>query len=418
MRSSWCRALAITTAITWIGTQVASSTPLHQSRPSGLNSVAATGNAQAISDDISPGAVDRVVQSAIESFEQRLPPTVVGLSVAVSQGSHVDFSGGFGFADIAGKIRATAETVFPISSMTKTFTASVVMQLAQAGRLRLTDHIRQFVPGLPWGNKVTIAELLNHTSGIPDYIDSVPGMLGDNCPSPFGSMARCPRFGAAQVLKWLSCQRLQFVPGAQWSYSSSGYYLLGLVIEKVTGQPYANYLSAHILRPLGLDHTSVCPDNPHPPNLAVGYIVSPTTAQWSSVGEGGIPASDGFAAGELCSTATDLVRSMDALTHGRVVSATSYTDMTTPTRLATGASFPYGYGLELPSSTEDVLGQSFPGQPYLGHGGAQAGFTSALVDFPKLDLNIAVLSNTEPAALSVGYVITYGVVCDLLHQGC
>jgi D-alanyl-D-alanine carboxypeptidase len=301
--------------------------------------------------------------------------------------------------------------------MTKTFTAAAVMQLVQAGKLELSDHIGSFVPGLPWGEKVTIAELVNHTSGVPDYINSVPGMLGKDCPAPSGSMARCPRFGAHQLLSWLARQPLQFAPGTQWSYSSSGYYLLGLVIEKLSGQSYGSYLATHILRPLGLAHTSMCPDSPHPPKLAVGYISSPITRQWASVGEGGIPASDGFAAGELCSTGADLVRFMEALAQGRVVSPASYTEMTAPARLVNGSTYPYGFGLILPSP-EGFLGP-FPGQPYLGHTGGQPGFTSVLVHFPKLDLNIALLlNNSGPGPASIGYVIAYGVVCRLLHQSC
>jgi preprotein translocase SecE subunit len=207
-----------------------------------------------------------------------------------ARGARLDFADGFGSSDMAAEVAATADTIYPISSMTKTFTAAAVMQLVQAGKLSLSDNLAGFFPGLPWGHQVTISELLDHTSGIADYINSKGSLLGDDCPAPSGAVAGCRRFGPSQVVKWLANRPLQFAPGTKWAYSNSNYYLLGLVIERVSGQPYLTYLKAHVLGTLGLTHTKLCPDSPEPPEFAVGYITNTTTtAPWAAVGEGAIP---------------------------------------------------------------------------------------------------------------------------------
>ena len=334
---------------------------------------------------------------------------LAGLSVGASRGDDVLFSRSFGVADLATKAAATAQTVYPISSMTKTFTAAAVMQLVQAGQLKLSDPVGRYVDGLPWGQKVTIAEPLDHTSGIPDYINSRPSLLGKDCPAPSGSTAGCTKLSSSQVVGWISDQPLGFVPGTQFSYSSSNYYLLGLVIERVSGQSYLSYLKSHILSPLGLTHTGMCPASPRPPQLAVGYVPSSASPPvWTNLGEGGIPSSDGFAAGELCSDVGDLLNWGNDLAHGRVVSAASYAQMTTPVRLAGGTTSPYGYGLQLGGPQGGFIGE-FGDQPYVGHTGGQPGFTSVLVHFTDQNLNIVLLFNstltqTEGGSLPAGVV--------------
>lgn len=126
----------------------------------------------------------------------------LGVSVAVSRGGKLEWAAGFGSSDLAAKLPATARTVYQIGSITKTFTAALVMQLVEEGKLALGDRVGQFVHGLPWGRKVTIAELLNHTSGIVDYVNSKPSLLGPDCHPP--SVARCPALTPTQVTGWLA----------------------------------------------------------------------------------------------------------------------------------------------------------------------------------------------------------------------
>jgi CubicO group peptidase (beta-lactamase class C family) len=307
-----------------------------------------------------------------------------GFSVALSRGSKVEWAGGFGSADLTKRVPATAQTVYQIGSVTKTFTAALVMQLVQEGELGLSDRVGQFVHGLPWGQRVTIAELLDHTSGIVDYAT----MLGADCPAPSGSGTRCPRLAPAQVVGWLARHALTFEPGTQYQYSNSNYYLLGLVIEQVTGQSYASYLQDHVLRPLALSHTGICPDKMGPPARAVGYLFPGTRP----VEVGAYPlASEAFSAGELCSTVGDLVAWIDDLASGRVVSPRTYKEMAAPAQVP-GGTAPYGYGLDLSLSP-------LADQPAVGHGGSTFGFMSLLLHLPRLDLNLAICSNVSSGAV-------------------
>jgi D-alanyl-D-alanine carboxypeptidase len=333
-----------------------------------------------------PTAVTKTVLSYLDS------PGVLegGLSAEVSQGVKVEWAGGFGLADIADKAPATAQTVYQIGSITKTFTAALVMQLVQAHKLGLSDHLGQFVPGLPYGQKVTIAELLDHTSGIPDYLNSRPSLLGADCPSPSGSAAKCPPLSPAQVVRWLAARPLEFSPGTQFSYSDSNFYLLGLVIERVTGQAYSPYLAAHVLRPLGLSHTGPCPPAMHPPAQAQGYADSIGLGIPEAFGN--VPTdSEAFSAGELFSTAGDLTRWANDLGSGRVVAPGTYKKMATPAPLPGGVSAPYGHGLVL---------SPVDGQPSVGHDGGTPGFSSVVFHLPGPDLNIAVCFNTGNAVVA------------------
>jgi CubicO group peptidase (beta-lactamase class C family) len=308
-----------------------------------------------------------------------------GLSVEVSRGGKVEWAGGFGWADVADKVPATAETVYQIGSITKTFTAALVMQLVQAHKLELSESVGQFVTGLPYGHQVTIGELLDHTSGIPDYLDSKAPLEGPNCHSQSGSVTGCAALNPSQVVHWLAAHPLQFPPGTKYFYSNSNYYLLGLVIERVTGQSYNSYLASHLLAPLGLSHTGPCPDSMQPPSQAVGNVVE-LNATLAPVGKYPM-SSEFFAAGELCSTVGDLVTWSNDLASGRVVSRGTYNQMATPVRLADGVIAPNGYGLE-------VFSASVFGQPSVGHAGLTTGFTSLLLHLPGQDLDIAICFNT------------------------
>jgi CubicO group peptidase (beta-lactamase class C family) len=341
-----------------------------------------------------PPAPPPAVARTVRAYFTYAGGLAAGLSVEVSRGSKVLWAGGFGTADVAKRVPATARTVYQIGSITKTFTAALVMQLVQQHRLKLSDPLAQFVPGLPWGNRVTIAELLDHTSGIVDYLNSTPSMLGAHCRVPSGAVAGCPRLRPDHVVGWLADHALQFQPGTEWSYSNSNYYLLGLVIERVTGQPYGSYLEDHVLAPLGLSHTGACPDDMRPPSDAVGYLVADQAGSSPVPVRGADPIpSDAFSAGELCSTTGDLVEWANDLASGRVVRPGTYKEMATPTRLPDGKAVPYGYGLQL---------GPVDGQPSVSHHGSIFGFVAFVYHLPHQDLNIAVCFNSQGQHDSAG----------------
>ena len=166
-------------------------------------------------------------------------------SVLVADGGRIVLERGYGWASAAARVPNTATTRFRIGSLTKPFTAMAVLELENAGRLRLTDHVCRFISECPaaWG-PIMLQELLTHTSGIPDYTT-----LRSYC--RFSRQHLTP----AQIVALVRGRALLFAPGSRWSYSNTGYVLLGMVIQRVSGQPYAAYLQQHVLAPLGLHNT-------------------------------------------------------------------------------------------------------------------------------------------------------------------
>lgn len=294
----------------------------------------------------------------------------VGLAVAVARGDQLLVAKGYGFADVAHHTPVTADTVFRIGSVTKQFTAVAILQLVERGDLRLTDDIRTYVPEFPAKSKpVTIEHLLTHTSGIPSYTNAANWIeLG----------AR--HMSHAQMLALFADAPLEFDPGTRWEYSNSNYYLLGMVIEKVTGKPYAEVIRDHVLAPAGMTASGYCTDTM--PGLAAGYSLHDGKATLAEPVDMTTP----YAAGALCSTVTDLLAWQRALDTGAELAPETLAKMRTAATLPGGDSTHYGYAV--------FLGE-LDGHPRIGHGGGINGFTSMLARYPDDDLTIAVLANAE-----------------------
>ena len=271
---------------------------------------------------------------------------------------------------------ATADTVYRIGSMTKQFTAAAIMQLVQQGVVHLGDPITAYLPEVPMhGQRITIENLLTHTSGIADYTALPNWQTLSNTPMP-----------RAQLVQRFASKPLAFAPGSQFAYSNSNYYLLGLVIEKVTGQPYAKVIHDRLLVPAGMVASGYCSDEL--PGQAVGYTLK----------KGGRPTPSAplvmahpFAAGALCATVGDLLRWQHALDGGEVVSAASHARMITPERLKNGHPTGYGFGL--------FIGD-LDGHRVIGHGGGINGFVSQLSHYPDDHLTVVVLINAETSEAS------------------
>jgi D-alanyl-D-alanine carboxypeptidase len=301
-----------------------------------------------------------------------------GVSVAVEQDGHIVLAKGYGLADMEDRVPATAQTVYPIASVTKQFTAAAIMQLVEQGRLHLNDSLAKVLPELAWRDErarhVTVRELLTHTSGIPGYT-SLPG---------FRRLDAHPQ-SHASILALITGQPLKFAPGTHAGYSNSGYYLLGLIIERRSGLTYAQYLQRRLFAGLGLSHTGPCPDRPlsGQAHLYIRGGRAPQPAPRISL-------ANAYAAGQLCSTVVDLLHWQDALRSGQVVSPASYTQMTTPLRLADGSKIAYGFGLDL---------DPIDGHPAISHEGGFPGDAADLTWYPNDHLAIAVLANasTTPA---------------------
>jgi CubicO group peptidase (beta-lactamase class C family) len=315
---------------------------------------------------------DSPLAAKVESLAQdALAHTpVAGFSITVVSHGEVVLSRGYGLADVEHRTPTAADSIFRIGSITKQFTAAAILQLAAAGKLSIDDKLGKYLPDFGYGDQITLRQLLTHTSGLKDYTAL-----------PWFDEHMADAFPRAELVAKIAAEPLGFTPGARWSYSNSGYYLLGLVIEKVSGQSYADYVQQHVLAPAGLADTAYCPPTQDYPRAAHGYQVKDAKV----VPAAPLDMAHPYAAGSLCSTAPDLVAWMKALAHGKVVDAAAWQQMITPVALAGGKPYPYGFGLFV---------SDLGGHPRIGHGGGINGFVSALAYYPDDDLYVAVLVDT------------------------
>ncbi len=296
-----------------------------------------------------------------------------GVAVLVLKGDDTLLAGGYGFADLEDSTRVTPRTVFRIGSVTKQFTAALVMQLVQEGRIALDDTIQKFLPAYPaQGHRVTFRQLLTHTSGIRSYTSLGP------------EWQRVWRLDLPEdsLIAMFAGKPFDFEPGARYAYNNSGFYLLGVIVEKVTARTYEQLLDERLFRPLGLADTRYCSTTPIVPRRAQGYSRTRTgfaNAEFISM-------TQPFSAGALCSTVLDLATWTRALWAGRVVTPASLQAMTTRTRLNDGTTTGYGFGLGV---------DSLEGHYRVSHGGGINGFTSFLARYPDDGLTVAVLDNSE-----------------------
>jgi len=332
----------------------------------------APASAQAPPSAAPAGRIGALVQATMA--EEHIP----GTSVAVLRGADTVVMRGWGFADLENRVPASERTVYRIGSLTKQFTAVAVLQLAEQGRLSLDDTLQRFVPGFRTpARHITIRHLLTHTSGIPNYT-----AIG----APFMSRLRLD-LPPESIVGLVRGRPGDFPPGQRFRYSNTGYVLLGMVIERASGEPYADYIARHETEPLGLGDTRYCGNRPIVPRRAQGYVEDSTGIVNADYISMTIP----FSAGSLCSTVLDLVTWQRALWADRLLQRGGYNSMTTPPRLADGTISPYGFGLGV-----GTLGT----HRQVAHSGGINGFSSALYTWPDDSLIVVVLTNSEDANAS------------------
>jgi CubicO group peptidase (beta-lactamase class C family) len=314
--------------------------------------------------------VDSLATSAIEKGP------LAGLGIAVARGDKLLLAKGYGFADLENRVPATTETIFKVGSVTKQFTALAVMQLVEQKKIALTDDVSKYLPDVPLGRPITIAQLLDMTSGLKNYTAISKAFSDDT----FRLELKTSRM--AEIIK---SQPPDFAPGTNWSYSNSGYYLAGMIVEKLSGVSYADYLRKHIFEPNGLTSTSFCDESAIVPGRARGYRPG---APGQLLNANYISMTVPYAAGALCSTVLDLVRYQRALVDGRIVSRASYARMSQPAVLKDGWRTAYGLGL-----VNDVI----QGKRMVGHGGQIDGFWTVLFYYPADDVTVVLLSNVNPS---------------------
>lgn len=292
-----------------------------------------------------------------------------GAVVLVRQQSKVLLRRAYGMANIELRVPMRADYVFRVGSISKTFTAVAIMQLAERGALDLDAPVRRYLPALPasW-DAVTIDHLLRHASGIPN-LESMPG---------FGTFQLQERT-LDDVIAWFSKVPLEFAPGTATRYSSSGYIVLGKLIETASRQSYEAYLKQHIFAPLGLRHTAYGNQENVVAGMVSGYRNRSKTA-------GFIAMSVPHGAGALISTADDLAAFTLALHGGRLVSAASYARMTTPRSTGGADDIRFGYGLVV---------RTAGGQKLVGHSGGIEGFSADVEYDPRSKAVAVVLQNSQ-----------------------
>jgi CubicO group peptidase (beta-lactamase class C family) len=320
-----------------------------------------------------PRVLDSIAHAAV------LANRSVGLVVAVVQGDDTLLMKAYGKADVEWDVPMTTDAMFEIGSVSKQFAAAAILQLRDAGKLSLDDNISKWLPFLgPAGDRVTLRRLLSHTSGIFNFCEA----------SDFEINYIAPRFARDSATKLITIEPFKFAPGEAQAYSNSGFWLLGLVVEKASGMTYENYLAKQIFEPLGMKRSMYCVTSANVPHRAHGYSLQgpgnlrrAQVAQYTWV----------FAPGAICSTAGDLITWLKALHGGKVLSPASYAEMTTQAKLEDGTRVQYGFGIK--------VGEDFRGLKYIAHGGTSPGFRSDASWYSDGQLAIVVLMNTSPTNL-------------------
>ena len=313
--------------------------------------------------------IDALMQRQIES--RRIP----GASIAVVQEGKLLFANGYGLANIELQVAATKNTVYELASVTKQFTAMATMMLIEQGKLSLEDRVTTIVEGLPesWST-INIRHLLNHTSGIKSYT-SIPN---------FFATAQMD-YNGHPIIGLVADLPLEFAPGDKHNYSNTGYFLLGMVIEAVSGQTYGQFVAERIFQPLGMVSTHMNNRSLIIPDRADGYQLKGLQLQNATP----VSPTQPYAAGGLVTTVLDLARWDKALNKKRLLKHSSYDAMWTPAVLNDAQTHPYGFGWRL---------DPYRGQERLHHSGGIPGFSTYIEQFVKEDLAIIVLTNLDKAA--------------------
>lgn len=302
---------------------------------------------------------------------QKIP----GLSIAVVRNGEIVKAKGYGLANVELNVAAKPETVYQSGSMGKQFTATAVMMLVEEGKIALDDKISKYFPdsaeSWPDGwNAITVRNLLTHTAGTTDY------------PKDFDFRRD---YTEAELLKKAQAIPLAFAPGEKWSYSNIGYVTLGILIGKVSGRFYGEFLQERIFKPLGMTSTRIINEADIVPNRAAGYRMVKgelKNQEWVS------PSMNTTADGSLYLTVLDVAKWDAALYTQRLLKRSSLDQMWTPVKLNNGNTRPYGFGWAF----GDVGGHKV-----IEHGGAWQGFTSHIARYADEKLTIIVLTNRAGA---------------------
>jgi CubicO group peptidase (beta-lactamase class C family) len=312
--------------------------------------------------------------SGVDKVFARWSDATPGCAVGVSEGGKQTFAKAYGMANLEYDIRNTPETIFEAGSVSKQFTAAAVLLLAREGKLALDDPIRQYIPEVPdFGAPLTIRHMLNHTSGLRDW-GSVAGIAG------WPRTTRAYTHG--HVLDIISRQKsLNFPSGTRYSYSNSGYNLAAMLVERVSGMPFARFTDERIFKPLKMTRTSWRDDYRRVvKGRATAY--SDSGGQYQTL----MPFENVHGNGGLLTTVGDLLIWNHNFSSHVVGDAAFVREMEAPGRFNDGRTHGYALGL--------MVGSRY-GLPEVAHSGSTAGYTAHVTRFPEQQLSVAVLCNAS-----------------------
>ena len=314
--------------------------------------------------------VDELIQKAMD---RRCSP---GLSLAVVRDGELVMAKGYGMANLEWQAPATPETVYQIQSMTKSFTATGIMLLVEEGKIGLDDKISTYLEGTPeaW-QEITVRHLLTHTSGIKDFLNEPTASLRLDV-------------SESDVLNATAPRPLNFKPGERYSYSNTNFHLLAMIIHKVTGKFYGDFLRERIFDPLAMTDTRVISLDEIIPRRASGYMLG--AGGWHNgmfIAESLLA----YGGGGLRSTVLDMVKWDAALNSERVLKKSTLDQMWTPAVLNNGTTTAYGFGWFL---------EAVNGHRCIGHGGANStGFETDISRFVDDRITVIVFANCYPVGV-------------------
>ncbi|MFL6466598.1 MAG: serine hydrolase domain-containing protein, partial [Pyrinomonadaceae bacterium] len=318
-------------------------------------------------------AIAQDIQKKIDEFiaaemaRQKIP----GVSLAVVKDGRPFVVKGYGFANLEHQVPVKPETIFQSGSVGKQFTATAVMMLVEEGKISLDEKIGKYLGEVPdaWAN-ITVRHLLSHTGGMTDY------------PQDFDFRKD---YTEEEILRRAKEIPVAFKPGEKWSYSNLGYVTLGIMIGKVTGKFYGDFLQERIFKPLGMTTARILNEADVIPNRAAGYRVvqgEVKNQNWVS------PTINTTADGSLYLTTLDMIKWNEALATGTLLKKSSFDEMWTPIKLNDGKPHPYGFGWAL---------RQVNGHRVIEHGGAWQGFKAHIARFPDRKLTVIIFANLAQA---------------------
>ncbi|HEX4682104.1 MAG TPA: serine hydrolase domain-containing protein [Gemmatimonadaceae bacterium] len=330
----------------------------------GLATLATAARAQTVD----PARLDSIIRKTVADKH------IVGLSVGVMQNGKVILDKGYGVRDLASGAPVTAQTMFAVGSVTKQFTCTALMMLVEAHRAALTDRVATWYPNLTRARDISLIDLGGHLSGYHDYY-----------PLDFVDREMSKPATADAIISEYATAPLDFEPRSRYSYSNTGFLILGRIVEKASGQPFGGFLQQRIFTPLDLAHTAYEPrrDSRDGREMASGYtsfgLSDPIAAEPEAPSWAGM-------AGAIWSTPADLLAWDRSLVDHTLISKQSFDVLTTPQRLSDGRSSGYGCGEAINDRGGMVI---------LSHGGAVSGFVAQNTVIPATRSAVVMLSNTD-----------------------